>query len=349
MALSSESIMTTATKGECTMSAREIDNQHKRIGGENSYRAQRFEGAKSMVDDYTKQRIFVDSTKHPAGTAAQVDHIIPLEKVRELYPNLTKEQQRMIANDPSNYAMTSGKLNMYVKNSRMNHEVVAEQVPKVAESVSNSIRKGNLPKAVKTTSDYVKTSSNMLKSEAKAATKMAKNAQNCRLENALGDVKRVSGTIAETPEMALVKGIGNAASMAAAGALAGTLVCETVSSIRDCDEADVYVGKVVGKGVQAVASAGGGAVTGKMAGIVAAGLGAGPVGVAAASIGTGLATSAAIAEATEEVAEDIAFAVMDGIDNLRMEVPALDIPCAIVENVGLGLGSLWDNTFGLFF
>ncbi|MDO4189440.1 MAG: hypothetical protein Q4D29_10670 [Lachnospiraceae bacterium] len=340
------------------MSAREIDNQYKRIGGNNSYRNQRFEGMKSMIDDYTGKRIFVDSTKHPVTTSAQVDHVIPLHVVQEKYPDLSLAQQKYIANHPSNYAMTNGKMNMHIKNGKMNHQVVAEQATETAKSVVEKVAKKDFLGAAKVSSDYVKTSSKLIKSEMKASANMAANSGKCRVDNTTEKVKemvgnknttigtKISGLAASSPEMAITSCIGNSVMNAAGGAVAGTVIVEAVNSIKENDDAETFVGNVAGRGIQAITSAGGGAVAGEIAGLMAIALGAGPVGWAATAIGTGVAVATGISSGTNELAEDISYAVSDGMENLRLNSGLVDGVCTVAENVGLGLGSLWDNTFG---
>jgi len=350
------------------MSAREIDNQYKRIGGNNSYRSQRFEGMKSMIDDYTGKRIFVDSTKHPATTAAQVDHIIPLHVVQEKYPDLSLAQQKYIANHPSNYAMTNGQMNMHIKNGKMNHEVVAEQATETVKSVVNKVGRKDFSGAAKASSDYAKTSSKMIKSEMKASANMAANSGKCRVDNATGKIKevveksgskgvpsgasvgsKISELVTSSPEMALASCIGNSVMNAAGGAVVGTAIVEAVKSVKENDDAETFIGNVAGRGIQSAISAGGGAVAGEIAGLTAIALGAGPVGWAAAAIGTGVAVATGISGGTNELAEDISYAVSDGMENLRLNSGLVDGVCTVGENIGLGLGSLWDNTFGSWF
>lgn len=350
------------------MSAREIDNPYKRIGGNNSYRSQRFEGMKSMIDDYTGQRIFFDSTKHPTTTAAQVDHIIPLHVVQERYPDFSIEQQKFIANHPSNYAMTNGRMNMHIKNGKMNHQVVAEQATETAKSVVEKVSKKDFSGAAKASSDYAKTSSKMIKSEIKASVNMAANSGKCRFDNATEKVKKmvgnngskgiysgtsvgskISGLSTSSSGKTFANCIGNSVMNAAGGAVAGAAVIEAVKSIKENDDAETFVGNAVGRGVQAAISAGGGAVAAEIASYTAIALGAGPVGWAAAAIGTGVVVANGISNGTNNLAEDISYAVSDGVENLRLNSGLVDGICAVADNVGLGLGSLWYNTIGLWF
>ena len=347
------------------MSAREIDNSYKRIGGNNSYRTQRFEGMKSMIDDYTGQRIFMDSTKHPVSTAAQVDHIIPLHVVQKKYPDLSLAQQKYIANHSSNYAMTNGQLNMHIKNGKMNHQVVAEQTAETAKDVAEMISRKDFSGAAKASSDCATTASKMIKSEMKASANMAANSGKCRVDNVGERIREkvdnkgskrvcsVDTTLSElshsSPEMVVADMIGNSIINAVSGAVAGTAIKETVNSIKENDDAETFVGNVVGGGVQSVISASGGAVAGEIAGLTAIALGVGPIGWATAAVGTGVATAVGISSVTGDLAEDISYAVSDGVENLRLNSGIVDGVCTVAENVGLGLGTLWDNTFGSWF
>jgi len=317
------------------MSAREIDNPYVRIGGDNSYRNRRFAGMKSMLDDYTGQRIFVDSTKHPSGTAAQVDHIIPLHVVADKYPDLSISQKKYIANHPSNFAMTNGKMNMHIKNGKMNHRVVAEQATVTAKLVIEKLGEKDMSGAVRVSSDYVKTSSRMIKSEIKASANMTVNSGRCRMNNATEKAKEMVGSrveesvegslgsrIAElavsSPEMSLVNCIGNSVMSAAGGAVAGTAIIETIKSIKESDDAETFVGNVACRGVQAAISAGGGAAAAEIAGLVAIALGVGPVGWVATEIVTGAVVSSGISSITDDLVAGVSCAASDGVGNLRL-------------------------------
>lgn len=158
-----------------------------------------------------------------------------------------------------------------------------------------------------------------------------------------------AATSSMAPELALAKVIGSSAMNAAGGAVVGTTIVETAKAIKNNDDASTTVGNVAGQGTRAFLSAGGGAVVGELVGLGAIALGAGPIGWALAAGGGALAASKAISDSSGGVAEKVSSAVSDGMDNLRLNSVVVDGVCDIAENISLGLGSLWDNTFGSWF
>lgn len=107
--------------------ARKIDDLSKR----RKYKEEKFDGRKSMRDEYTGERIFYGNAglknKHSSRKTADGDHVTPLDKVQKRYAGLTPEQQRELANDKSyNYAMTNSKLNRSKKGLE-NHEYLWRQ------------------------------------------------------------------------------------------------------------------------------------------------------------------------------------------------------------------------------
>ena len=326
------------------MSAREIDNQYKRIGGKHSYKDQRFDGMRSMLDDYTGQRVFFDSTKHTVDTSAQIDHVIPLHVVQKKYPDLSIEQQKAIAN----YAVTNAKLNMYVKNGKMNHQVIAEQFPENVKSTVSKVRNKDIEGAFKVSSNYARTSSNMLKHEAKASLEMTVDGGKYRMKNMTDAMKNTVSNFATTPERELLDCIGNSVKKSATGVMMGTVIAETFNAIKDVDDASTYAGNLVGRSAQTLVSVGGGTAIGELVGLGAIALGASPVGWLLAVGGTELVATGIISEATNDLAEDVSSVISEGVDCLR-ECPLIDEACAVVENLFCDVGGLWDNTFGLLF
>lgn len=151
------------------------------------------------------------------------------------------------------------------------------------------------------------------------------------------------------PELALAEVIGSSAKNAAGGAVVGTVLVETAKAIKNNDDASTTVGNLVGQGTRVAFSAGGGAVIGELAGLGAIALGAGPIGWGV-TVGIGaIAGSKAIANSTGGAAEKVSSAVSDGMENLRMNSTLADGVCTVAENIGMELGSLWDNTFGSWF
>lgn len=162
----------------------------------------------------------------------------------------------------------------------------------------------------------------------------------------------ISGTAtasSRAPELALAEVIGTSALNAAGGAVLGTAVVETIKSLKEGDDMTTTVGNIVGQGTKSAISAGGGAVAGELAGLAAIALGAGPVGWAVTAIGTGIVATNGISKATENLGEEISYRVSDGIDNLRLSSPIIDVPCTVVENIGYGVANLWDCTIGSLF
>lgn len=107
--------------------AREIDDLSKR----SQYKEEKFNGKRSMRDEYTGERIFYGNgglkNKHSSRKVADGDHVTPLKAVQKGYAGLTPAQQRELANDKSyNYAMTNSKLNRS-KGDLENHEYLWHQ------------------------------------------------------------------------------------------------------------------------------------------------------------------------------------------------------------------------------
>lgn len=159
----------------------------------------------------------------------------------------------------------------------------------------------------------------------------------------------IAATSSVAPELALVKVVGSSAMNAAGGAVVGTTVVETVKAIKNNDDASTAIGNVVGQSTRAAMSAGVGALVGEGLGLGAIALGAGPIGWLAVAGGSALIASKAISDSTEGVAEKVSYAVSDGFENLRLNSSVVDAACDVAENIGMGLGSLWDNTFGSWF
>lgn len=107
--------------------SREIDNIVKR----NKYKEEKFGDKKSRKDDYTGERIFNGNSKdsikkHSVDKVSDTDHITPIKTVQNRYKGLTKEQQRTLANNEHNYAITNAKLNRS-KGGLENHEFLMRQ------------------------------------------------------------------------------------------------------------------------------------------------------------------------------------------------------------------------------
>ena len=82
---------------------------------------------KSTQDEYTKKRIFKDSTKHPSESAGEIDHVRSIAYLRKRYPHLTDEQLTRIANRNENLPATHAKLNQS-KGSLSNIEYINREL-----------------------------------------------------------------------------------------------------------------------------------------------------------------------------------------------------------------------------
>lgn len=98
------------------------------------YKEDRFHHQKSIVDDYTGERVYKQQTssrKHK--NVADIDHIVPIKKVTVRYQNtnLTDEQIRLLSNRKSNLAVTKSSLNRS-KGGSSNHQVIIKDVKKIS-------------------------------------------------------------------------------------------------------------------------------------------------------------------------------------------------------------------------
>lgn len=111
--------------------AREHDDINKR----RKYAEERFDGKKSIIDDYTGERIFKGNSsesinKHPISKTTDVDHITPIAVLKKRYSGiLTDEQIRIIANNAHNYALTNSSLNR-TKGGKTNLSYLCDQFEK---------------------------------------------------------------------------------------------------------------------------------------------------------------------------------------------------------------------------
>lgn len=167
------------------MANREIDDVYHRINAKDSYKNRKFAGKKTITDDYTGDTIYYgnksDAKKlHSLEKTADIDHITPIDKVKERYSDLSVEQQKKLANNENyNYAITNSKLNRNDKNALENHEYIEKQVGNIVENFKN----GEVSKAIEKTKALSKQSTRMLGAEVKSRTGMAIEATGMRMEN----------------------------------------------------------------------------------------------------------------------------------------------------------------------
>lgn len=127
--------------GENEVANRKFDDVYKR----KKYKDTRYGEKKSCQDDYTGERIFRGNEreslyKHPINKTSDTDHITPGKVVQERYLGLTDEQKKVLANDESNYAITSSRLNRS-KGDLENHEYLMRQLKKgEPEDLKTSVR-----------------------------------------------------------------------------------------------------------------------------------------------------------------------------------------------------------------
>lgn len=150
--------------------AREIDDIKKR----KEYRAERFDDKKSTIDEYTGERIFYGNTrdalkKHPTGKTTDDDHITPIDVIEKRYSRLTKDQQKKLANEDVNLALTNSRLNRS-KGKLENHEYLIRQI------------KNGTPENITTTTT-------MLKKEIIARTSQRIEATGMMIQNDISDSK----------------------------------------------------------------------------------------------------------------------------------------------------------------
>lgn len=167
------------------MANRELDDVYNRITAKDSYKNRKFEDKKSIIDDYTGERIFYGNNNnakkvHSLDKTTDIDHVTPIAKVKNRYSDLTIEQQKKLANNEKyNYAVTNSKLNRIDKNALENHEYVKNQ----AKNVINDIKNGELSTAIERSKDLSKKSGRMLAAEAKSRTGMSIEATGMRIIN----------------------------------------------------------------------------------------------------------------------------------------------------------------------
>lgn len=124
------------------LSRKQIDRPQRRNGSplhrdDGSYKNRVFGKKQSTKDEYTGDRIYYDQTKrHPLETKADVDHVTPIDILRDMYKEdiengqLTIEDLQDIANSDYNLSITNARLNRIGKNNKTNIEYLKEQIKK---------------------------------------------------------------------------------------------------------------------------------------------------------------------------------------------------------------------------
>ena len=106
---------------------RELDD----VTNRKKYKEEKFNGKRSMKDEYTGERIFIGNAKdakYKHSSTADSDHVTSIEVVKKRYKDLKPEQQKKIVNNEKyNYAMTDASLNRS-KGSLENHEYLARKL-----------------------------------------------------------------------------------------------------------------------------------------------------------------------------------------------------------------------------
>lgn len=108
--------------------ARMEDDVYKR----KKYKNVVYNGKKSTIDDYTKERVFYGNRTgakhlHPATKTSDTDHITPIDAVNKRYSDLSVQQRRKIANNREhNYATTSSHINR-TKRGLENHQYIIKR------------------------------------------------------------------------------------------------------------------------------------------------------------------------------------------------------------------------------
>ena len=78
----------------------QVDDINRRNNAADSYKNRSFGKKKSVIDEYTGDKIFYNANKHINEKQSNVDHIVPLdEQIRRYGSDLTPEQIRTMAND----------------------------------------------------------------------------------------------------------------------------------------------------------------------------------------------------------------------------------------------------------
>lgn len=211
----------------------QVDDINRRNNAPDSYKNRSFGNKKSVIDEYTGERIFYNANKHINKRQSNVDHIVPLdEQIRRYGSALKPEQIKNMANDDWNLANTNASLNKS-KGALNNHEYLAKKYTEAGAAKVNEVSETLVGKKVfKTKQGAVDcpdatTSFNMLKEEAKAEAHIRTQATKYKIENTVDELK--NGEIIDPKLKAAMPSVKKAA---AAGSEAA-FVTATVSGLTN--------------------------------------------------------------------------------------------------------------------
>ena len=172
--------------------SRQLDDPYHRIQKQGSYKDQRFDGKRTIKDDYDPhKKIYYGNSadakhRHPIEKCSDIDHVVPLNKIGEKYGDLTKEQQRSIANKSYNYAVTSSHLNRQ-KGDKDNHEYLLAESKKILDNC----KKQEWDSAKKGAGELFNKAPSMLGKEVTSKARMSVDANVYRVKNSLDKVADV--------------------------------------------------------------------------------------------------------------------------------------------------------------
>ena len=160
------------------MAKRELDD----IANRKKYKEEKFNGKRSMKDEYTGERIFYGNAKdakYKHSSTADSDHVTSIEVVKKRYGDLKPEQQKKLANNEKyNYAMTDASLNRS-KGGLENHEYLARKLKRA----KTAYQSGEKDKAKQEIKEFTKQAPKMLSKEVKSRTGMAIEGNKYRVQN----------------------------------------------------------------------------------------------------------------------------------------------------------------------
>lgn len=231
----------------------QVDDINRRSNAPDSYKNRSFGNKKSVIDEYTGERIFYDANKHSNKTQSNVDHIVPLdEQIRRYGSDLKPEQIREMANADLNLANTNASLNKS-KGALNNHEYLAKKYTEAGAAKVNDVSEAIFGKKVfKTKKGAVDwpdaiTSLNMLKEEAKAEAHIQTQATKYKIANKVDEIKnsKIIGPklSAAMPSVKKAASAGSEAAFVTATVSGLTNLVGVVKGEQDIKQAAKNVGK----------------------------------------------------------------------------------------------------------
>jgi len=231
----------------------QVDDINRRNNAANSYKNRSFGKKKSVIDEYTGDKIFYNANKHINEKQSNVDHIVPLdEQIRRYSSDLTPEQIRTMANDDANLANTNASLNKS-KGALNNHEYIAKKYTEAGAAKINDASETLFGKKIfKTNKKAVDcpdavTSVNMLKEEVKAEAHIRTQATKYKIENTVNEIKNskvISSKLdAVAPSVKKATAAGSEAAFVTATVSGLTNLVGVVKGEQDIKQAVKNVGK----------------------------------------------------------------------------------------------------------